>query len=157
MKCPYCQTNNSKVIDSRAKSEGKVIRRRRECISCGRRFTTKEYIEETPILVVKADMRREPFHRDKLKQGILIACTKRPISIDQIDTMVNQIENNLKDHSIEEISSKEIGLMVMRSLKQLDQIAYVRFASVYRKFQDKEEFLAELQELNQEVNQGEKL
>jgi transcriptional repressor NrdR len=147
MRCPYCNVNNSKVIDSRAKSDGTVIRRRRECIACKRRFTTKEYIEETPILVVKCDQRREVFNREKLKQGILLACTKRPISIAQIDALVNQIENSLKDQSKEEVSSKEIGEMVMMHLKKLDQVAYVRFASVYRKFQDMDEFINEIQGL----------
>ncbi len=148
MRCPFCGFENSKVVDSRAKSNGKIIRRRRECLSCKKRFTTKEYIEETPILVVKSDQRREAFNPEKLKQGILRACAKRPISIKQIQEMVEQIENNLKDKSVEEISSKDIGLMVMERLKKLDHVAYVRFASVYRRFQDKEEFLAELQGLN---------
>jgi len=147
MRCPYCDMNNSKVIDSRAKSDGKVIRRRRECISCRKRFTTKEYIEVTPILVVKCDNRREVFNREKLKQGILLACTKRPISIEQIDSVVNEVENAIKDQSKEEILSKEIGEMVMRSLKVLDQVAYVRFASVYRNFQDMDEFINEIQGL----------
>lgn len=147
MKCPYCHHNDSKVIDSRAKSNGSVIRRRRECIACNRRFTTKEYVEETPILVVKSDQRREAFNREKLKQGIILACTKRPISINDIEGIVNQIENSLRDQSIEEITSKEIGSMVMNHLRRMDQVAYVRFASVYRKFQDKDEFLTELQEL----------
>ena len=109
MRCPYCNENNSKVIDSRAKSDGKVIRRRRECISCKKRFTTKEYIEESPILVVKCDERREVFNREKLKQGILLACTKRPISINQIEALVSQVENSIRDQSKEEIASKEIG------------------------------------------------
>lgn len=148
MRCPYCQTNNSKVIDSRAKSDGRVIRRRRECIACNRRFTTKEYIEETSILVIKADQRREAFNREKLKQGILLACSKRPISINQIDQLVNQVESTLKDQSKEEVMSKQIGELVMKYLKELDQVAYVRFASVYRNFQDKEEFLAEIQGLS---------
>jgi len=147
MRCPFCNANDSKVIDSRAKSDGRVIRRRRECIACKRRFTTKEYIEESPILVVKCDQSREAFNREKLKQGILLACTKRPISIDQIETMVNQVENFLKDQSKEEVSSKEIGELVMKHLKQLDQVAYVRFASVYRKFQDMDEFLSEIRGL----------
>lgn len=147
MRCPYCHHNDSKVIDSRSKSNGSVIRRRRECIACNRRFTTKEYIEETPILVVKSDQRREVFNREKLKQGIILACTKRPISINDIEGIVNQIENSLRDQSIEEITSKEIGSMVMNQLRRIDQVAYVRFASVYRKFQDKDEFLTELQEL----------
>ena len=148
MRCPFCGFIQSKVVDSRSKSDGKIIRRRRECLSCLRRFTTKEYIEETPILVIKSDLRREAFNRKKLKQGILRSCAKRPVSIDQIDTIVEQVENNLKDRSIEEVPAKDIGSIVMKLLKQLDHIAYVRFASVYRNFQDKEEFLAELQELN---------
>ena len=148
MHCPFCSFLQSKVVDSRSKSNGKVIRRRRECLSCLRRFTTKEYVEETPILVIKSDLRRETFNRKKLKQGIMIACAKRPISVNQIDTMVEHIENNLKDRSVDEIPAKDIGSMVMKSLKQLDHVAYVRFASVYRNFQDKEEFLAELQDLN---------
>jgi transcriptional repressor NrdR len=147
MRCPYCNVDNSKVIDSRSKSEGKVVRRRRECISCKRRFTTKEYVEETPILVVKFDQGREPFNREKLKQGILIACTKRSVSMAQIDALVSQVENSLKDQSKEEVSSKEIGEMVMAHLKKLDQVAYVRFASVYRNFQDMDEFLSEIETL----------
>lgn len=148
MRCPYCSYINSKVIDSRSKSDGRVIRRRRECLSCKRRFTTKEYVEESPVLVVKSDLRREAFSREKLRQGIQLACSKRPISIKQIDEMIAHIENTIKDNAIEEISSKEIGSLVMSHLKALDQVAYVRFASVYRNFQDKEQFLAELEELN---------
>ena len=147
MRCPYCNVSDSKVIDSRSKSDGRVIRRRRECISCKRRFTTKEYIEETPILVVKCDQRREAFNREKLKQGILLACTKRPISMAQIDSLVSQVENSLKDQSKEEVSSKEIGESVMAHLKKLDQVAYVRFASVYRNFQAMDEFINEIQGL----------
>lgn len=147
MRCPYCNVDDSKVIDSRSKSDGRVVRRRRECISCKRRFTTKEYVEETPILVVKCDQRREAFNREKLKQGILLACTKRPISMAQIDGLVGQIENSLKDQSKEEVSSKEIGEMVMMHLKKLDQVAYVRFASVYRNFQVMDEFINEIQGL----------
>ena len=147
MRCPYCNVDNSKVIDSRLKSEGRVVRRRRECISCKRRFTTKEYVEETPILVVKCDQGREAFNREKLKQGILIACTKRSVSMAQIDALVSQVENSLKDQSKEEVSSKEIGEMVMARLKKLDQVAYVRFASVYRNFQDMDEFLSEIETL----------
>ena len=148
MRCPFCGFVQSKVVDSRSKSNGKIIRRRRECLSCKRRYTTKEYIEETPILVIKSDLRREAFNRKKLKHGILRACAKRPISVSQIDSMVEQIENKLKDKSIDEIPAKDIGLIVMKHLKQLDHVAYVRFASVYRNFQDKEEFLIELQGLN---------
>ncbi len=147
MRCPFCGTPDSKVIDSRAKSDGKVIRRRRECLSCKRRFTTKEYVEENPILVIKCDQRREAFNREKLKQGILLACTKRPISMAQIDALVSHVENSLKDQSKEEVSSKEIGEMVMEQLKKLDQVAYVRFASVYRNFQAMDEFINEIQGL----------
>lgn len=147
MRCPFCGTSDSKVIDSRAKSDGKVIRRRRECLSCKRRFTTKEYVEENPILVIKCDQRREAFNREKLKQGILLACTKRPISMAQIDAVVSHIENSLKDQSKEEVTSKEIGEMVMEQLKKLDQVAYVRFASVYRNFQAMDEFINEIQGL----------
>lgn len=148
MRCPFCGFEDSKVVDSRSKSSGKIIRRRRECLSCKKRFTTKEYVEEAPILVIKSDLRREAFNCKKLKKGILMACAKRPVSAKQIDELVEQIENKLKDKSVDEISSKEIGLMVMKKLKEVDHIAYVRFASVYRNFQDKDEFLAELQGLN---------
>jgi len=147
MRCPFCNANNSKVIDSRSKSDGRVIRRRRECIACKRRFTTKEYIEETPILVIKSDQRREAFNREKLKHGIMLACSKRPISIDEIDLLVSQVENMLKDQSKEEVTSKEIGEVVMKLLKKLDQVAYVRFASVYRNFQDMDEFINEIDKL----------
>ena len=147
MQCPYCCSQENKVIDSRIKSEGKVIRRRRECISCSKRFTTKEYLEETPLLVVKADHRREAFNREKLKKGIQIACTKRPISSDNIDNILLKIEQSLRENSTDEINSTDIGLQVMTQLRKVDQVAYVRFASVYRNFQDKEQFLTELNEL----------
>ncbi len=147
MRCPFCGTPDSKVIDSRSKSDGKVVRRRRECIACKRRFTTKEYVEENPILVIKCDQRREAFNREKLKQGVLLACTKRPISMAQIDALVSHVENTIKDQSREEVTSKEIGEMVMEQLKKLDQVAYVRFASVYRNFQAMDEFLHEIQGL----------
>ena len=147
MRCPYCGYRDSKVIDSRTKSNGNIIRRRRECISCERRFTTKEYIEETPLIVVKADQRREAFNREKLKQGIHLACSKRPISSETIDEITVKIESALREQMSSEISSAEIGRLVMAHLKKLDHVAYVRFASVYRKFQDKEEFITELQGL----------
>lgn len=147
MRCPFCHHKHSKVVDSRAKSDGRIIRRRRECFACERRFTTKEYIEETPILIIKSDLRREAFSRKKLKNGIMMATAKRPISLNEIDSMIEKIENELKDKSIEEIPSKDIGLLVMNHLKKLDHVAYVRFASVYRNFKDKEEFLAELEGL----------
>ena len=147
MRCPYCGYIDSKVIDSRTKSNGSIIRRRRECISCKRRFTTKEYIEETPLIVVKADQRREPFNREKLKRGIQLSCSKRPISSKTIDEIASKVENELREKVVDEVDSAEIGRLVMLHLKDLDQVAYVRFASVYRKFQDKEEFINELQEL----------
>jgi len=147
MKCPFCDFKDSKVIDSRTKSNGSVIRRRRECLFCKRRFTTKEYIEETPLIVVKADRRREPFNREKLKRGIQLSCSKRPISHKIIEEIAVKVENELRESVVDEVNSSEIGRLVMRHLKDLDQVAYVRFASVYRKFQDKEEFYNELQEL----------
>jgi transcriptional repressor NrdR len=147
MKCPYCNNPDSKVIDSRTKSNGDVIRRRRECLSCKRRFTTREYIELTPLIVVKADKRREPFDSNKLKNGILLACSKRPISIETIDDIVMKVEHRLREKMTDEVKSNEIGRLVMKHLKKLDQVAYLRFASVYRNFTDKDEFISELQDL----------
>ena len=147
MKCPFCGYEDSKVIDSRTKNNHNTVRRRRECLSCKRRFTTKEFIEETPLIVVKADQRRELFNREKLKRGIQLSCSKRPISSKTIDEIAFKVENELREEVIDEVISAEIGRLVMLHLKKLDQVAYVRFASVYRKFQDKEEFITELQEL----------
>lgn len=149
MKCPYCGNNDSKVIDSRAKDNGKVIRRRRECLECGKRFTTREEVDKPLLLVVKTDGRREPFERQKLVKGLIVACTKRPISVDIIETITTRVEANLRESGHEEIDSREIGELVMRELKQIDEVAFVRFASVYRKFADKDEFLAELNELGE--------
>ena len=147
MRCPYCGYQDSKVIDSRTKSNGSNIRRRRECLSCKKRFTTKEFIEETPLIVVKADLRREPFNQQKLKRGIQLACSKRPIASKTIDEIASKIEIELREQVNDEIRSEEIGRLVMRHLKIRDEVAYVRFASVYRKFQDKEEFITELKDL----------
>jgi len=147
MKCPFCNYKDSKVIDSRMKADGTVIRRRRECLSCKRRFTTKEYIEQAPLIVVKADKRREPFSLEKLKKGIRLACSKRPISSETIDDIASKVEFQLREMVADEIDSREIGKLVMVHLKKLDKVAYVRFASVYRNFQDKEEFITELQDL----------
>lgn len=147
MRCPYCHFEDSKVIDSRSKNNGRAIRRRRECLSCKRRFTTKEVVEEAPLIVVKADQRREPFNREKLKQGIQLACSKRPISTQKIEDIASKVEYELREKVVDEVNSREIGRLVMYHLRNLDQVAYVRFASVYRKFQDKEEFISELQEL----------
>ncbi len=147
MKCPYCNYKDSKVVDSRMKGDGTVIRRRRECLACQRRFTTKEYIEQTPLIVVKADKRREPFSMEKLVHGIRLACSKRPISSETINEIAAKVEFQLREKVTEEVDSREIGSLVMRFLKNIDQVAYVRFASVYRNFQDKEEFLSELKDL----------
>ncbi len=147
MRCPYCHHEDSRVIDSRTSNEGRVVRRRRECLSCQKRYTTKEYIEETPLIVVKGDGRRESFNREKILHGIQIACSKRPISMETINQCVDEIESRLRDGNHEEISSRLIGQLVMEKLRKIDEVAYVRFASVYRKFQAKEEFLEELKGL----------
>lgn len=144
MRCPFCGSEENKVVDSRPSREGQAVRRRRECLSCKKRFTTYEYVERFPIMVIKSDGRREPFSRDKLMGGIELSCKKRPISMDQIETMVNDIETNVGSLSKMEVPSSKIGEMVMESLKKLDDVSYVRFASVYRQFKDKKEFLEEL-------------
>ncbi|MFQ5602883.1 MAG: transcriptional regulator NrdR [bacterium] len=147
MRCPYCQFEDSKVIDSRSSNDGKIVRRRRECLACERRFTTKEYVEESPLMVFKVDGRREPFDQEKLKHSLQIACKKRPISTTTIDDLVNKIGGLLRDKFHEEVPSREIGALVIDYLRDIDEVAYVRFASVYRNFQDKDEFLNELQGL----------
>ncbi|KAA0229379.1 transcriptional regulator NrdR [bacterium] len=147
MRCPYCNHEDSRVIDSRTSNEGRVVRRRRECLSCQKRYTTKEYIEETPLIVVKGDGRRETFNREKIMHGLQIACSKRPVSMETINNCVDEIESRLRDGNHEEISSRLIGQLVMEKLRTIDEVAYVRFASVYRKFQAKEEFLEELKGL----------
>jgi transcriptional repressor NrdR len=144
MRCPFCGSEENKVVDSRPSREGQAVRRRRECLSCKKRFTTYEYVERFPIMVIKSDGRREPFSRDKLMGGIELSCKKRPISMEQIESMVNDIETNVGSLSKMEVPSTRIGEMVMESLKQLDDVSYVRFASVYRQFRDKKEFLEEL-------------
>ncbi len=147
MKCMYCEHTESKVIDSRPTDEGTVIRRRRECLRCGRRFTTYEKIEQTPMLVVKKDGRREAFDPDKIRGGILRATEKRPVSIEQIDALVEQIEKSLYNTLEREVESVKIGELVMDGLKALDPVAYVRFASVYRQFTDIDTFRRELEKL----------
>jgi len=147
MKCPFCGNFEDKVIDSRGARDGTFVRRRRVCTKCKKRYTTYEYIEETSFMVIKADGRRETFDRKKLKNGIMLACTKRPISIDIINNMVHQIEEKINRNFTKEVKSQVIGECVMEELKKVDEVAYVRFASVYRKFQDKKEFLKELNEL----------
>jgi transcriptional repressor NrdR len=147
MKCPFCKANNDKVIDSRTSGEAYVIRRRRECLECGKRFTTYERVEETPLRVVKKDGSRVPFDRAKILTGMLKACEKRPVSVDRIEEVVNRIESQLNEMFDKEVASKFIGQIVMRELRELDQVAYVRFASVYREFKDINQFLEELKPL----------
>jgi transcriptional repressor NrdR len=144
MKCPYCGLDTDKVVDSRSVKNGESIRRRRECQTCNQRFTTYEYIEDVSLNVIKADGRREPFDRKKLLHGITISCAKRPIPTDKLDEIVDDISHQIESRGEREISSHDIGEMVMARLKVLDEVAYVRFASVYRKFKDKSEFLEEL-------------
>ena len=150
MRCQYCGYLDSRVIDSRPTEEGSSIRRRRECLQCGRRFTTYEKIETSPVMVVKKDMRREPFNGAKIKQGLLHACQKRPVSIAQIDTIVEKVEKLVHSSGDDEFSSRRIGEAVMEELKQLDEVAYVRFASVYRQFTDVSSFMDELNKLVRE-------
>ncbi len=149
MKCPFCGNIEDKVIDSRSSRDNTVIRRRRECIQCGKRFTTYEFIEEMTLSVAKNDGRREPFDRRKLLGGIQLACTKRPVSADTIEKIVQDIEDHVRQNYRNEVPSHVIGQKVIEALRELDEIAYVRFASVYRKFQDKEEFLRELNSLKE--------
>lgn len=146
MKCPFCGYTESKVMDSRVSRDGSAIRRRRECLDCGRRFTTYEYIEEVLPTVVKTDGRREAFDRNKIRSGIRKACQKRPISTESIESLVAEVERFCQEYSGEEISSSSIGEKVMQVLKDLDAVAYVRFASVYRQFRDVKDFLEELKE-----------
>ena len=147
MKCPFCGYEESKVIDSRPTDEGEKIRRRRECISCSKRFTTYEIIETVPIVVVKKDKSRQAFDRVKLFNGMLRACEKRPVSIDQLEKVVTDIETELQNSLDREVTSVHIGELVMAKLKELDEVAYVRFASVYRQFKDINTFMDELTKL----------
>jgi len=149
MKCPFCGEDTDKVIDSRSAKNGESIRRRRECLKCHRRFTTYEYIENVSVNVIKNDGRREPFDRKKLMNGIEIACAKLPIPTDRIDEIVDIIIRQIESKGEREISSKEIGEMVIEKLQNLHEVAYVRFASVYRKFQYKKEFLEELNKIHE--------
>ena len=136
MKCMFCGFTESKVLDSRPTDEGNSIRRRRECLKCGKRFTTYEMIETVPILVVKNDGTRQQFDASKIKRGIIKSCEKRPVAMHDIDNLVTVIEKQISNSLVQEISSQKIGEMVMKQLKELDQIAYIRFASVYRQFRD---------------------
>ena len=147
MKCPFCSYEESKVIDSRPTDEGQRIRRRRECLQCTKRFTTYEIIESLPIIVIKKDKSRESFNRDKLMTGLLRACEKRLVSIDTLDNMIDEIEVIIQNSLDREVSSEKIGELVMEKLKGIDEVAYVRFASVYRQFKDINTFMNELNKL----------
>ncbi|SEM62146.1 transcriptional regulator NrdR [Paenibacillus sp. OV219] len=147
MKCPYCDYAGTKVLDSRPANENKSIRRRRECEKCTRRFTTFEMVEETPLIVIKKDGSREEFSRDKILRGLIRACEKRPVSIDQLEIIVSEAEKELRTTALAEVESREIGELVMSQLHPVDEVAYVRFASVYRQFKDIDMFMKELSNL----------
>ncbi|KXO16836.1 transcriptional regulator NrdR [Peptoniphilus sp. GNH] len=150
MRCPFCNFEESKVIDSRPTDEGSTIRRRRECIKCKERFTTYERVEERPIIVIKKDGTRESFDQNKIIRGMLKSGEKRPISLKEIEDAADEIEKSISNSMKKEISSKEIGDMVMKELKKLDDVAYIRFASVYREFKDIESFVSELEDIIKE-------
>ncbi|MBQ1889783.1 transcriptional repressor NrdR [Selenomonas caprae] len=147
MKCPFCKQADSRVIDSRAAEDGTTIRRRRECNGCGKRFTTYEVVEKLPLMVVKQDGRREVFKRDKILNGVVRSCDKRDISMERIVALVNEIERDVRNTMEQEVPSSKIGELVMNRLKDFDEVAYIRFASVYRKFADISSFLEELKVL----------
>lgn len=147
MRCPFCKAADSKVIDSRAADEGNSIRRRRECSVCSRRFTTYEIVEEIPLMVIKKDGRREMFDRNKLLGGVLKACEKRPVPVSIIENAVSKVEKDIHNNIEREVSTRQIGESVMQYLKEIDQVAYVRFASVYRQFADINNFMQELESL----------
>lgn len=150
MRCPYCQELESRVIDSRASEDGSSIRRRRECMTCRRRFTTYERVEERPLLVIKKGGNREPFSREKLIKGLTRACEKRPVSMEIIEKIVVEIERDLRDRYDREVSSILIGEMVMDKLQKIDEVAYVRFASVYRQFADLNSFISTIEQIKKE-------
>ncbi len=145
MRCPSCRYKDTNVVDSRMNTDGTSIRRRRKCPKCEERFTTYEYIEQVPLMVVKRDGRRQPFDRTRVLNGLIKACEKRPVSIDQIETIVDDVEHTIRKKYDTEVQSKDIGAMIMDRLSTLDEVAYVRFASVYRQFRDVNQFMAELQ------------
>jgi transcriptional repressor NrdR len=147
MRCPFCGHIEDKVVDSREAKDGDSIRRRRECLECGRRFTSYERIDEIPYMVVKKDGKREGFDRNKVLAGLMRACEKRPISMTQLETIVDEIEKELQDSSDRELATSEVGKIIMRRLKSLDKVAYVRFASVYLEFEDVSAFMTELKDL----------
>jgi transcriptional repressor NrdR len=154
VRCPVCQRADSKVVDSRETEDGDTIRRRRECLECGRRFTTYERVEEVMPMVVKKDDRREPWDRDKVAAGIRKACEKRPVPADTIDEAVSRVERSVQESGAREVASSAIGEAVMACLKNLDDVAYVRFASVYKSFRDIEEFMSALESISKERRGG---
>ncbi|WP_139491681.1 transcriptional regulator NrdR [Brevibacillus dissolubilis] len=147
MRCPFCEFNGTRVLDSRPFNNNKSIRRRRECEECSRRFTTFEMVEETPLLIVKKDGVREEFNRDKILRGLIRACEKRPVALATLENVVNEIEKELRSSARSEIPSKDVGELVMERLYYIDEVAYVRFASVYRQFKDINVFMRELEDL----------
>ena len=147
MKCPFCGHAEDKVVDSREATDGAAIRRRRECLKCKRRYTTYERLEQSPLLVVKRDGRREPFDRKKVLSGVIKACEKRPVPLEQIENLVNELEREISREFDREVPAVEIGERLMRRLHELDEVAYVRFASVYRSFKDINQFMKELRDL----------
>ena len=156
MRCPFCKKNDDKVIDSRESADGFVIRRRRECTGCERRFTTRERIEETPLRVVKRDGNREEFERRKILIGLLTACQKRPVSTDDLERIAQRVEDKVAERVEREVESRKIGEMVMRELKKLDKVAYVRFASVYKNFESPEDFAEIAEEVTAPPKRGRK-
>jgi transcriptional repressor NrdR len=154
MRCPFCAENRDRVVDSRESRDGVTIRRRRECLGCGRRFTSYEQIEDIPYMVIKHDGRREEFSRHKLMQGLLKACEKRPVSVEQLESIVDAAEGMLHDREDREVSTRDIGALVMEKLRELDQVAYVRFASVYRRFEEVGAFMDVVKSLLQTNKEG---
>ena len=147
MKCPFCGDDNMRVIDSRPADDNEAIRRRRQCDECGKRFTTYEKVETIPLIVIKKDKNRETYDRSKIESGVVRSCHKRPVSVDQIEACVDEIENKIFNLGVREIESEKIGEIVMDQIRDLDQVAYVRFASVYRQFKDADTFMSELKKL----------
>ena len=147
MKCPFCGDDNTRVIDSRPADDNEAIRRRRQCDECGKRFTTYEKVETIPLIVIKKDKNRETYDRSKFESGVVRSCHKRPVSVDQIEACVDEIENKIFNLGVREIESEKIGEIVMDQIRDLDQVAYVRFASVYRQFKDADTFMSELKKL----------
>jgi transcriptional repressor NrdR len=148
MRCPFCHGTEDRVVDSRTSQEGRAVRRRRECVACSRRFTTYEYVEERPLLVVKRDGSSQPFDRQKVMKSVELPCAKRPITGSEIELMVNAVEDALLRQNVDEVDSNAIGELIMEQLRTRDYVAYVRYASVYRNFQDLDEFYEELKDLS---------